>query len=375
MHSARPKLLRPTPLVLCALLLIAAAAFARDSESRGGLLVTAMRKLFLIRPDGSAQFLARNVVLAAFSPDARQVAYTTRAENLFVLKLETGATQKIAKVPLGAYFGQMEWSPDGKSVAYEMLVHGTDDHLFLAAIPSPAAASDSSDAPAARDLGPWSHGFSFSRDGKEILHPVDAAPGSAFELLDLATGKRTLLHKVNDVVSDARFSPDGQFIAYRVALHLPSQPPQPFDPSQNQIVRNADCAIAHFGLRVYSLASRSDFSITIHGAPANWDDVVTFAWAPDSRSLALTLAEAGCDYPGKAAGVFLTTLDSKSQRLLSTTPKSFEPAFSPDGSAIAFVDSSQSLSKLFRCNLSTGQVTLLRSATPSENYYRLLAWR
>jgi Tol biopolymer transport system component len=269
----------------------------------------------------------------------------------------------------------MEWSPDGKFIAYEMLAHGADDHLFLAPVSPGADPQDSSNLPLPRDFGPWSHGFSFSPEGKQILHPVDAPTGSAFELLDLATGKRTLLRKVHDVVSDARFSPDGRFIAYRVALHPPAEMPQAFDPSQNQIVRNADCTITHLGLRVYSVDSHSDFPVTIHDAPAKWDDVVTFAWSPDSRSLALTLAEAGCDYPGKAAGVFLTTIDSKSQRRLSTSSKAFEPAFSPDGTAVAFVDFSQSLSKLFRCDLATGQITLVRSATPSENYYRLLAWR
>src|SRR5262249_58916119 len=97
-----------------------------------------------------------------------------------------------------------------------------------------------------------------------------------------------------------------------------------------------DCTPPTIGLRIYSMRTKTDSAVTIADAPKDWQNVKSFAWSPDSKRIALTLGTVDCDYPGSAAGVFITTIDLKSQARASDSELAFEPAFSTDGKAVAF---------------------------------------
>jgi len=105
--------------------------------------------------------------------------------------------------------------------------------------------------------------------------------------------------------------------------------------------------------------------------------VKSYSWSPDSKRLAITLGTVDCDYPGSANGVFITSLDLRSQVRASLGELSFEPLFSLDGNSIAFVDfsDSDSRARLIRYDLATGTRTLIQRAPESDNYYRLLGWK
>jgi Tol biopolymer transport system component len=75
--------------------------------------------------------------------------------------------------------------------------------------------------------------------------------------------------------------------------------------------------------------------VSIASAPKDWDNVKSFNWSPDSKRLAVMLGTTDCDYPGSANGVFVTSLDLKSQSRVSPTGMALDPVFSPDGSAVA----------------------------------------
>jgi Tol biopolymer transport system component len=125
------------------------------------------------------------------------------------------------------------------------------------------------------------------------------------------------------------------------------------------------------------MRSKTDAAVTIGVAPKDWQNVKSYSWSPDSKRLALTLGTVDCDYPGTANGVFVTTVDFKSQLRASVRDMSYEPVFSPDGKAIAFVDFSDpdSRAQLMRYELATGTRTLIGRATQADNYYRLLDWK
>jgi Tol biopolymer transport system component len=129
------------------------------------------------------------------------------------------------------------------------------------------------------------------------------------------------------------------------------------------------------GLWVFSLADGSARQVVIRGAPEDWDNVKNFAWSPDSKQIALTLGTTDCDYPGDAVSVFLTTVDLKSQVRLSPSDMTFEPAFAPDGSAVAFVDFSDSPAKLMHYDLAARKLRVIRIASQQNNYYSLHGWR
>jgi Tol biopolymer transport system component len=73
--------------------------------------------------------------------------------------------------------------------------------------------------------------------------------------------------------------------------------------------------------------------------------------------------------------VFVTTVDQKIQTKVSTSSPSVQPVFSPDGTAIAFVDSSQFPVRLFRYDLASRAQRLIRRASAQENDYQLLDWK
>ena len=103
--------------------------------------------------------------------------------------------------------------------------------------------------------------------------------------------------------------------------------------------------------------------------------VSNFSWSPDSQRLAIELGTEDCTSPSGDAAVFVTSVDQKVQKQISTSSPSVQPAFSPDGSAIAFVDSSQSPARLFRYDLAKETRSVIRRASAKENDYVLLEWK
>ena len=103
--------------------------------------------------------------------------------------------------------------------------------------------------------------------------------------------------------------------------------------------------------------------------------VYSFAWSPDSRRIALELGTEDCGYPSGDASVFVANLDQKSGLAISNASPAIQPAFSSDGSAVAFVDSSQFPNRLLRYDFANGSRNLIRQAEASDNTYQLLGWK
>jgi len=136
-----------------------------------------------------------------------------------------------------------------------------------------------------------------------------------------------------------------------------------------------DCTPPSIGLRLYSMRTKADMAVTISAAPRDWNNVKSFEWAPDSKRLALTAGTTDCDYPGSANGVFMTSVDQKSQIRVSSGEMSLEPVFSPDGAALVFVDFSDLPAKLIRYDIATRNRTVFRRGSATDNFYHLLDWK
>jgi Tol biopolymer transport system component len=352
------------------LLLAAVLAGATDA---GNLVVrTVDGNLVLIHLDGTQEQISSEAGSAMISPDHRAVAFTVvhmqkvqgpefwRVDaKLLVMTLSTRLTTELVHPPAGTGFGQIAWTPDGSAIAYEATARGNGgiaDDLFLAPFPPERGP--------VRNLGHWYQGFSFSPDGRRIVHAINSP--FALEVLDVATGTRTLVHRAGNVVWDAKFSPDGKFIAYQKTVGEPASSVQGSEDDE------PDCSSPNKELRVYSLVDDFDTAVNIPKAPPS---VYNFTWSPDSRRLAIELGTEDCTSPSGDAAVFVTSVDQKVQKQISTSSPSVQPAFSPDGSAIAFVDSSQFPARLFRYDLSSETRSVIRRASAKENDYLLLEWK
>lgn len=351
--------LRRPGLVVLGIVLVSAGAFAQSSG--GHLLVDNIGTVLLISPDGTQHPLASFVNQAVLSPDGTKLAFTTdtqpklldSTQKLVVMSISGGERGEIVELPQGAHFGGIGWRPDGAAIAYEAMVKGKSDDLYIAPVP-PAKGEP-------RNLGHWYQGFSFSPDGKQLVHAVNEHE-TGLEVLDIASGKSALIYKSETIVWDARYSPDGKYIAYVMTLHEPERDPD-----------GMDCTPPTLGLFLYSIEQKTSKQVTVKNAPG--DDMKNFAWSPDGKHIALTLGATECDYPGSTAAVFLTDISQTHQVRLSTGDMAFEPAFSPDGSAVAFVDFSNSPAKLMRYTIASGKLDLIRQASPESNYYSLRDWK
>ena len=204
------------------------AVVLASATNAGNLVVrTADGNLVLIHPDGTQEQISSEAGSAVISPDHRAVAFTVvhmqevkgpevwRVDaKLLVLILSTRVTTELVHPPAGTGFGQVAWTPDGSAIAYEASARGNGgmDDLFLAPFPPERGP--------VRNLGHWYQGFSFSPDGRRIVRAINSP--FALEVLDVATGTRTLVHKASNVVWDAKFSPDGKFIAYEKTVGEPA---------------------------------------------------------------------------------------------------------------------------------------------------------
>jgi len=347
-----------------------ALAGATDAD---GLIVSAGGNLVVIHPDGTQEQISKEMGVAVFSPDQQAIAFTvvhmqqvpgpqswSVDARLLVLTLSTHAAREIVRLPAGTGFGQVAWTPDGKAIAYETTVrdkNGVNEDLFLAPFPPERGP--------ARSLGHWYQGFSFSPDSRRIVHAVNY-PATGLEVLDVASGNRTLLHKASNIVWGAKFSPDGKFIAYEKTVDEPNGSTQSGEEDE------PDCSSPNRELRLFSLLDGSDTAVSILKAPAS---VHNFSWSPDGRRIAVELGTEECVSPSGDASVFVTSTDQKIQTQISNSSPSIQPAFSSDGSAIAFVDLSQFPARLFRYDLSSGTRSLIRRASAQENDYQLLEWK
>ena len=340
--------------------LLLAVVLAGATEAGNLIVMTVDRNLVIIHPDGTQEQISSEAGSAAISPDHRAIAFTVvhmqkvpgpeffRVDTkLLVMILSTRVTTELAHPPAGTGFGQIAWTPDGSGIAY------LAGDLFLAPFPPERGP--------VRDLGPWYQGFSFSPDGARIVHAVNHP--FALEVLEVATGTRTLLHKASNVVWEAKFSPDGQYIAYRKTVGEPASSVHGSDDDE------PDCASPDTELRLYSLIDGSDAAVHIPKAPPS---VYNFSWSPDSRRLAIELGTEDCTSISDDAAVFVTSVDQRVQKQISTYSPSIQPAFSPDGSAIAFVESP---ARLFRYDLASETLSVIRRASAEENDYTLLEWK
>jgi Tol biopolymer transport system component len=351
--------------------LLLAVVLAGATDASNLVVSTADRNLVIIHPDGTQEQISREAGSAVISPDHRAIAFTVvhmqqvpapeswRVDaKLLVMNLSTRVTTELVHPPAGTGFGQIAWTPDGSAIAYEGTARGKggmENDLFL--VPFPPEHGP------VRNLGHWYQGFSFSPDGTRIVHAINFP--FALEVLDIATGTRTLLHKASNVVWEAKFSPDGRFIAYQKTVGEPASSVQGSEDDE------PDCGSPDTELRLYSLIDGSDTAVRIPKAPPS---VYNFSWSPDSRRLAIQLGTEDCTSPSGDAAVFVTTVDQKVQKQISTSGPSAQPVFSPDGSAIAFVDSSFPV-RLLRYDLASETLSVIQRASAKENDYTLLDWK
>lgn len=287
---------------------------ANDIRTPGKhVLVKESGTLFVQNPDGANRLkIAENAAAAALSRDGNLVAYADD-KAVSVFSLLDGQSVTVAHLTDGDV-NTLAWSPDQKSIAYDMVVRMKSWDLYLASYPPIGAPP--------RNLGHWYETISFSPNGKFIVHPSfdqtsPPGPPSILETVNVETGKRETIYKGITTIWEAKYSPDGSSIAFMMT-----------DPKDNESERDSGGAVTDLWLL------RLDSKKALKIMPGVFD----FDWSPDGRFLAIGTGTDVGDYPPDDGAVFISSVDGKEHFQLSKNAPSMRAKFSPDSKQVMFVD-------------------------------------
>jgi Tol biopolymer transport system component len=206
------------------------------------------------------------------SPDGSRIAFVQlqRSMNIIVMNPDGSHLRKLAS--FSSLSGSLSWSPDGKFIAYMDVPNGSNLKAMLYVVPvEPAAPAKSPPKPVAASY-----------------------------------------------LSDAAWSPEGDWLAYKCLAQSKKSP------IQLCVVRPSDPASAK---------------------PVSDLNIAGYSWSPDGTKLAFTAGQR------KSPGLFVAKLDGSAPVALTqlkAIPASFD--WSPDSKQILFTDLQGRDSAIFRIN-------------------------
>jgi dipeptidyl aminopeptidase/acylaminoacyl peptidase len=183
-----------------------------------------------------------------WSPDGNRIAFTSNRKdnrnNLYVLRASGGEAEPLTD--LKANISDFNWSPDGKWIAYAMTDAKTDEeekndkgrndfrwvdeNMKMSRLYVLPVAKDAGGKREPRKLTTENYnvgGFDWSPDGKTIAFSYSKTSGANdwttadAALIDVASGKITVLADTPSAETAPRFSPDGKSIAVAISDNPP----------------------------------------------------------------------------------------------------------------------------------------------------------
>jgi len=141
---------------------------------------------------------------AAVSPDGKRVAFDARGD-VFSVPAKTGITRNLTQSP-GVHDREVEWSPDGKYIAYISDSTG-EDEVYI--IPQDG---NSKSIQLTKNGDTYKYSLQWSPDSKNILWSDKKL---RLQYVDIATKKVTQVDYDKDwEITDYNWSPDSKWIAY-----------------------------------------------------------------------------------------------------------------------------------------------------------------
>lgn len=247
--------------------------------------------IYLVPSDGGGEEKRKSEQISMSGPSAFKVAYSVTSER----KLDTGGVMPRR--------GDIDWSPDGKSIAFS-----GPDGLYLVTLNSPNARRLSDTPPLAEDWGP-----AFSPDGTRVVFVRQHQNNLSNEILSVAVSGGEWAHVFSEpgqIASRPQWASDGHSIIF----------------SSN---RRGHPAIFRVNL---DSTPDSAYQMKETGTPS-WDPAVSrsgyrFAYERLLRSLSIwqmDLADEGQKHP------YLLVSST------SDTDQGPGPQFSPDGKHLAYM--------------------------------------
>ena len=300
----------------------------------------------------------------AFSPDGRQIAFVWDGDkegnfDIYVKLVDVGKPLRLTTDP--AMDHGPVWSPDGRYIAFlRRQSIGSETAILIPALGGPE-----------RKLGQVADGLDWSPDGQSLLisdktSPPD--PDSLF-LLSIETGeRRKITSPPSGSFGDTHrvFSPDGKTIAFCRQIsggveELYAVPVAGGEPRQ-LTSDNRRIYSLHWARNSRDIAFSSDRAGSFYlwsvsaagGAPERVGAVegkaFDFAIAAQGSLLAYTQIYADANIWRVETTEPASTNKSAATELISSSREEASPAFSPDGSKIAFASDRSGSQEIWICD-------------------------
>jgi Tol biopolymer transport system component len=268
-------------------------------------------EIYIMKADGSDQTNLTNFPQSsdeapAWSPDGSLIAFTSDRDGddeIYVMNADGSGQTNLTDNAAGRDAAP-NWSPDGSMIAFYSDRGGNDEIYVMNA--------DGSDQTRLTDNYYEDYDPTWSHDGSRIAFVSNRDGDFEIYVMNADGSEQTRWTDNSDQDSDPTWSPDDSRIAFESYL----------DSIREIYVMNAD------GSEQTQLTHNSD--------GGGWSP----AWSPDSLQLAF-VSQRGGNYLGGYFDIFdIYVINADGSDLIRLTDKSYiggSPAWSPDGSWIAFV--------------------------------------
>jgi Tol biopolymer transport system component/DNA-binding winged helix-turn-helix (wHTH) protein len=300
----------------------------------------------------------------AFSPDGHQIAFVWDGDkegnfDIYVKLLDVGKPLRLTTDP--AMDHGPVWSPDGRYIAFlRRQTIGSETAILIPALGGQE-----------RKLGHVADGIDWSPDGQSLLISDKISPGEpeSLYLLSLETGeRRKLTSPPSGSFGDTHgvFSPDGKTIAFsrQISGGVEELYVAPLAGGETRQLTSDNRRIysLHWARNGREIVFSSDRAGSFYlwsvsadgGAPERVGAVegkaFDFAIAPQGSLLAYTQIYADANIWSVEATVPASTNKSAPTELISSSREEASPAFSPDGSRIAFASDRSGSQEVWICD-------------------------
>lgn len=306
-----------------------------------------------------------------WSPDGQTIAFTRRERQelrLYLVPAGGGAERPVEAPGLAVRREEIDWSPDGRTLAY-----GASSGLALVSLGARTVQPLTHPPPDAQDWGP-----SFSRDGKRILFARSRGTGFPEQVIAVSSsgGAETLMASAAAVLEGPpRWSADERsvlFSAYlggkpglwKVSTETRDSPVQVNDSGGYPAVARRGNRLAYErqvrGLNVWQLelgAGGKPEATILVPLTSLTDQGPGPQFSPDGRKLAYMSDRSG------TMEIWVSDRDGGNPRQLTSLGNAGTPRWSPDGQSLVFDGPGRERSQIYSVGFHGGAARLL---TPGE---------